>query len=680
MAKRIPKTLAPDTISEVRKSSEFSAFAEVIVPRSPMTFTYAVPTGERICRGSVVWVHLGKRKQPVLGVVLRVFAEKPSFEKVKAAFAHASGYVFGEHFLEKLQWVSRYYLAPLPLSLGLFLPKDFGKFLDALLIENSKAPEVKALPPASPPLTEEQSLVFERLRNSFFSKVERGVFRGALLHGVTGSGKTRIYMELSKIALSAGKKVLVLVPEIGLAPQTAARFSEFLGMEVPVIHSAVSAPKKRAAWISILSGNARIVLGTRSAILSPFEYDLVILDEEHDASYKQQEDAPRYHARTLAFFESTLRGAFVLLGSATPSLESFFAAKRGKMEYVSLSKRATEMELPHVDIVDMRKKARRQDPSLLLSTELREALTKTVDAGDQAIVLLNRRGYSKFRMCAECGNAISCPECKVPLVYHKQHKGLLCHYCGRFFSLNTACPECGSAEYEFSGGAIEKLEEEIAEWIPQAKTVRMDRDSTANVGAAERILEDFRNGKYSVLLGTQIVAKGHDFPGVQLVGVVGADSGAGVPDFRSGERLFELLSQTAGRAGRSKLGGRVILQTNNPESPIICFAMAHDYSGFAEQELSARYEANYPPYSKVAKIELGHRDKMFLEKESQAFADALAKNRELEVLGPVDAYVSQVRGTFWMHLLLKAPSATAIRKALAQTPPRLEIRIDVAPV
>ena len=404
------------------------------------------------------------------------------------------------------------------------------------------------------------------------------------------------------------------------------------------------------------------------------------MDEEHDASYKQEDSAPRYHARSIALHEAYKFGALVVLGSATPSLETFFAARNGNLEYLVLSKRATEMKLPEVRIVDMKKKARLQDSSLLLSSELREALAETVERGDQAIILMNRRGYSKVRLCAECGEPLACPECKVPLVYHKQYGGLLCHYCGKLLPLGTKCPSCGSLEFEFAGGAIEKLEEEIAEWVPTAKAVRMDRDTTANVGAAERILSDFREKKFSVLLGTQIVAKGHDFPNVQLVGVVGADSGAGVPDFRSGEKLFELLSQTSGRAGRARVGGRVILQTNNPDDPIIRFAVSHDYLGFAKEELAARFEAHYPPYSKIATIELGHKNLEILKKRSQAFADELSKNSRLEILGPVDAYISPLRDTYWKHILVKANLSSDIRRALSNLPSDIEIRVNIDPM
>lgn len=684
MAKRIHKTNPPKSIFKEYPSGDFSAYCEVYVPQSPMIFTYAVPTSVQVRRGSVVWIQLGKRK-PSLAVVSQVTTEKPAFPKIKQAFPHESGYAFGERYMEKLDWVSRYYMATPMQSLNVFLPKDFGNYLDALLqAENEKKSEEEnergeASPgerESEPPLTLEQQSALEAL-----AKMLDGTgFRGALLHGVTGSGKTRVYMELAKRALTLGKKILVLVPEIGLAPQIAERFSKSLGFEVPLIHSALSAPIKRKSWLSILSGRATIVIGTRSAILSPFEYDLVILDEEHDSSYKQEDSAPHYHARTLAFHEAAKWGGLVLLGSATPSVETFWAAKSRKLHYLVLSHRATEVELPKVSIVDMKKKWRKQDSSLLLSSELREALTKTVENGDQAIILMNRRGYSKSRVCSECGNTFCCPVCKVPLIYHKQHNGLLCHYCGRIFSLQVPCPDCGSKHFELLGGAIEKLEEEIAEWIPQARTIRMDRDTTANVGAAERILNDFRERKFSVLLGTQIVAKGHDFPDVQLVGIVGAEAGAGVPNFRSGERLFELLSQTSGRAGRAKGNGTVILQTNNPDDPIIQLATTHDYLGFAEKELASRFDAHYPPYKKLAEVRLGHRNETFLHEKAERFAEMLSQNSRIEVLGPVDAYIPWDGKTFWMHLLIKAERVAEIREALSPLPQDLEVRINIDPI
>ncbi|MCK9182933.1 MAG: primosomal protein N' [Fibrobacteraceae bacterium] len=673
MAKRFPKSVPPESVSTLRERRTFPFFCEVYVPLSPQVFTYGVAENSGIMRGSVVWVQLAKRK-PMLGLVAKVISEVPSFN-VKEAVPHASHYVFDERYMEILEWTAKYYLATPMQALSVFLPRDFGKYLDAL-VANMEIPEKPVEVIASPEFTGEQKVAYAKLAEL----LEQEGFRGTLLHGVTGSGKTRVYMELAKLALSEGKRVLVLVPEIGLAPQTAERFSAFLGFDVPVLHSALSAPKKRLAWLSILSKKAKIVLGTRSAILTPFAFDLVIIDEEHDSSYKQEDSPPRYHAREVAFHAAYKYGALVVLGSATPSLETFYAANSGNLSYLTLSRRATETSLPAVHLVDMHKKARLQQAGLLLSAELREALTRTVANGYQAIILMNRRGYSKSRVCAECGSTFYCKACKIPLVYHKQYGGLLCHYCGRLYPLNMPCPECGSSEYEFVGGAIEKLEEEISEWVPEAKVVRMDRDTTQNVGAAEKILSDFRDCKYSVLLGTQIVAKGHDFPGVQLVGVVGADSGSGVPDFRAGERLFQLLSQTSGRAGRAKEGGEVFLQTNKPDDPIIRFAIHHDYAGFAKEELLSRNEAMYPPYCKVASIELGSKDENMLHTKANAFGEELSKKAGLQVLGPVDSYIPQVKNVFWMNLLIKAPSAAVIRQALAKLPQDLDVRVNIDPL
>ena len=595
MAKRIPKTEAPKEVAEKRKSSGLSRFCEVYIPLAPAVYTYGVPEGVNLERGSVVWVQFATRKNPVLALVARVSSERPAFD-VRCAYPHASGYVFNERYMDALEWVARYYISTPMKALNVFWPSDFGKYLDALAagVESSDAGTESAVlgrgnieGEASgiegvAPLTDEQQTALDAL----VARLSGAGFRGAVLHGVTGSGKTRVYQELARVALEKGLRVLILVPEIGLTPQTAGRFESFLGLHVPVLHSALSAPKKRDAYVSVLRGDARVVLGTRSAILAPFDFDVVILDEEHDSSFKQQDPAPRYHTRELAFHLAHKYGALVVLGSATPALETFYNANQGHLELLSLKKRATAAPLPDVKIIDMA--AVRQQKGMLLSPELREALTECVSAGEQAIVLMNRRGYSKIRVCSSCGETLYCKHCHVPLVYHRQYRGLLCHYCNMIYPENMPCGSCGAETYEYVGGAIEKLEEEILEWIPEARVVRMDRDTTQNVGAVEKILESFRNREYNILLGTQMVAKGHDFPGVRLVGIVGADSGLGIPDFRGTERLFQLLSQTAGRAGRAQGGGRVLIQTLNPSEPVMQFALNHDSAGLARSELCTR--------------------------------------------------------------------------------------------
>lgn len=668
MAKRIPKTEAPEQIRVKCAPETLERFCEVYIPQAPSVYTYGVPSGlfagPEIRRGSVVWVQFATRKAPSLAVVAKVHAERPAFN-VRCAYPHASGYVFSERYMESLEWVARYYICTPMKALDVFWPADFGKYLDALAAretersgEKGAAAQMPARPDV-PPLTDEQQVALD----SLVADLSGTGFRGSLLHGVTGSGKTRVYQELAYEALRRGKKVLILVPEIGLTPQTAGRFEDFLQVPVHVLHSALSAPKRRESFVSILEGSARVVLGTRSAILAPFDFDVVILDEEHDSSFKQQDPAPRYHTRELAFHLAYKYGALVVLGSATPCIETFHNASTDKLKYLKLQKRATSASLPEVSIVDMGKV--RQQKGILMSPDLRDALVKCVADGDQAIVLMNRRGYSKVRICGECGETLYCKNCHVPLVYHRQYNSLLCHYCGLLYPVNTPCRACGAETYEFVGGAIEKLEEEILEWVPDAKIVRMDRDTTQNVGSVEKILESFRKGEYNILLGTQMVAKGHDFPGVKLVGVVGADSGFGMPDFRSTERLFQLLSQTAGRAGRAGGTGRVLIQTQNPNEPVMNFALHHDFAGFAEMETRDRKDAFYPPFCKMVEVSFGSRDEGAL-RDAVARVEALCRaEKSLMVMGPVDAFIPVVQNVRWVKLYLKSNDLSAVRRILS---------------
>lgn len=679
MAKRIPKTEAPEEVRKRCKAAELTQFCEVYIPQAPSVFTYGVPAelpAGAVRRGSLVWVQLATRKKPALAVVSKM-VERPAFD-VRCAYPHASGYVFNERYMEALEWVARYYISTPMKSLDVFWPADFEKYLDAVVAEcgglnaagasSLQASDAGSMPtsdirlpprPDVPPLTEEQQVALDAL----IAELPKQGFRGALLHGVTGSGKTRVYQDLAYEALNRGLKVLILVPEIGLTPQTAKRFEDYLQVPVQVLHSALSAPKKRAAYVSVLKSEARVVLGTRSAILAPFDFDVVILDEEHDGSFKQQDPAPRYHTRELAFHLAHKYGALVVLGSATPCLETYHNAKAGHLKLLQLRNRATAAELPQVKIVDMGKV--HQQKGMLLSPELREALTETVAAGDQSIVLMNRRGYSKIRVCSECGETLYCKHCHVPLVYHKQHKALLCHYCNLLYPVDSPCFSCGAETYEFVGGAIEKLEEEILEWIPEAKVIRMDRDTTQNVGSIEKILESFRKQEYNILLGTQMVAKGHDFPGVRLVGVVGADSGLSIPDFRGGERLYQLLSQTAGRAGRAQGGGKVLIQTLNPNEPVMQYAIHHDFDGFASMETENRQAAFYPPFSKLVSVSMGSKDETLLRKTMAQVEAMCRSDRSLMVLGPVDAFIAVVQNVHWCKLYIKTNDLNPVRRLLA---------------
>lgn len=700
MSKRIPKTQAPDSIKTKVDSSALSEFCEVYIPKAPSVFTYGVPSGVHVERGSVVWVQLSNRKKPALAVVSK-FVPRPEFN-VRCAYPHESGYVFGERFMDALEWVSRYYISTPMKALDVFLPAEIEKYLDAVLeaqravdsrklevdcdddgaarekeccgvilgetqvavsndLANQNFQSGVELPahPEAPALTDEQQAALD----SLVADLEGNGFRGTLLHGVTGSGKTRVYQELAYEALKRGLRVLILVPEIGLTPQTSKRFEDFLQVPVRVLHSALSAPKRREAYVSVLTGDARVVLGTRSAILAPFDFDVVILDEEHDSSFKQQDPAPRYHTRELAFHLAHKYGALVVLGSATPSLETFRNAEAGNLKRLTLKNRATSAPLPQVNVVDMGKV--KQQKGILLSPALRDALSECVMAGNQAIVLMNRRGYSKIRVCSECGETLYCKHCHVPLVYHKQYGSLMCHYCGLLYRPDSPCASCGAETYEFVGGAIEKLEEEILEWIPSAKVVRMDRDTTQNVGSVEKILDSFRKREYNILLGTQMVAKGHDFPGVSLVGVVGADSGLGFPDFRNTERLYQLLSQTAGRAGRAGQGGKVFIQTLNPNEPVMQFAIRHDYDGFAKKELADRGDALYPPFCKLVEVNAGSRDESLLQQTIKRLADICRGEKSLMVQGPVEAFIPVVQNVYWSKLYIKTNDLASVRRILS---------------
>ena len=672
MAKRILRTSASEQVYAKFKALSLERFCEVYIPKAPSVYTYGVPLnlpeGTEIRRGSVVWVQLATRKKPALAVVSRVHSERPNFD-VRCAYPHASGYVFGERFMDALEWVSRYYISTPMKALDVFLPAEIEKYLDAVLDERREecvalgddACGCEEIPPHPdvPPLTDEQRVALD----SLVADLDGKGFRGTLLHGVTGSGKTRVYQELAYEALKRGLRVLILVPEIGLTPQTSKRFEDFLQVPVRVLHSALSAPKRREAYVSVLTGDARVVLGTRSAILAPFDFDVVILDEEHDSSFKQQDPAPRYHTRELAFHLAHKYGALVVLGSATPSLETFHNAEAGNLKRLTLKNRATSAPLPQVSVVDMGK-VRRQK-GILLSPDLRDALSECIMAGNQAIVLMNRRGYSKIRVCSECGETLYCKHCHVPLVYHKQYGSLMCHYCGMLYPVDSPCRECGAETYEFVGGAIEKLEEEILEWIPSARVVRMDRDTTQNVGAVEKILDSFRKREYNILLGTQMVAKGHDFPGVSLVGVVGADSGLGFPDFRNTERLYQLLSQTAGRAGRAGQGGKVFIQTLNPNEPVMQFAIRHDYDGFAKKELADRSDALYPPFCKLVEVNVGSKDESLLQQTLKRLADICRSEKSLMVQGPVEAFIPVVQNVYWSKLYIKTNDLVSVRRVLS---------------
>src|ERR1044071_99252 len=455
-------------------------------------------------------------------------------------------------------------------------------------------------------------------RSASTNTTDRGSMAGHtfLLHGVTGSGKTEVYLQAIAYTLRQGRGAIVLVPEISLTPQTVERFkarfsSGPLQTLVAVLHSHLSSGERHDEWHKIRQGRARIVIGARSAIFAPVEpLGLIIVDEEHEHSYKQEE-APRYHARDVAIMRGQMEGAVVLLGSATPSLESYYNCRKGKYTLLELPERVDNQKMPYVRVVDMRQAARRGQGIPVFSPQLKEAITQRLERHEQTILFLNRRGYSTSLLCPQCGYVANCPNCSVSLTFHRRAAKLLCHICGHSAGAPLVCPEpkCRSAAIRYSGLGTEKVEDTLTKLFPRARITRMDSDTLKRKDDYRRILGDFRAGKIDVLVGTQMIAKGLHFPNVTLVGIIYADLSLHIADFRAGERTFQLLTQVAGRAGRGDVEGEVIVQAFTPFHPAIQYARRHDFIGFYEQEIEFREQLKYPPASRVALLTLrGHNE------------------------------------------------------------------------
>jgi primosomal protein N' (replication factor Y) len=507
-----------------------------------------------------------------------------------------------------------------------------------------------------------------------------------LLQGITGSGKTEVYLRATEFALKQGKQVLVLVPEIALTTQIVRRFQAWFKDAVSVVHSKLSQNERADVWYKMRTGKAGVLIGVRSAVFAPFKnLGLVIIDEEHESSYKQEE-RPNYHAKTVARQRCQSRNAVLLLGSATPSLESYYKAINGEIGHLRLTERPAGSVLPEVAIVDMRAELEKKNFSVL-SEKLRREIIDTAIKGHQAIILLNRRGFSTFVMCRECGETLMCPHCEVSLVYHKEGNVMRCHYCGNEYPVPTECPKCHSKRIKFFGTGTQKAEEEIGE-LHGVRIIRMDQDSTGGKLDHEEILKRFATGEENVLLGTQMVAKGHDIPNVVLVGILAADSVLNLPDFRSGERAFSLLTQAAGRAGRGNLPGKVVIQSYAPDTYVIELAAKQDYDGFAKIELETRQELNYPPYSQLLKLVIWHKDEQKGRAESETVAKFLKdvvireKLERTEIAGPFPALVFKVRDKYRFNILVKSPHMQVLKDALYNSPYRKQenITIDVDPL
>ncbi len=534
------------------------------------------------------------------------------------------------------------------------------------------------------PLSEEQQRAVDAVKKEMLA-----ARRPCLLHGITGSGKTFVYIELAKEALAAGKGVIILVPEISLTPQTIRRFREALGPVMTVIHSRMSDGERRDSLEELVTGRKRVVVGVRSVVLAPMEnMGLIIVDEEHDAGYKQSDIDPRYNARDVAVMRAHFQQALAVLGSATPSFESYHNALTGKYLLVQLTQRFGIARLPGVEIVDMAQE-HCENNWTLLSRLLHRRITETLENGRQVILLLNRRGFSTFLICKNCGHTYACPNCSVNLTYHKTSIDLKCHQCGFSEPAPQTCPKCRGEQIKFKGTGIQKAEEYLREQFPQARILRMDQDTTRRKGAHIEILEQFASKESDILLGTQMVAKGLNFPGVALVGVLQADIGLHFPDFRATEKTFQLLSQVAGRAGREDAGGEVIIQTYFPCEAGILAARDHDFIGFFTREIENRRELGYPPFGRLLRIVVIGEKEESVQAEIGKIARAIKSRLPSQsgMLGPAPAVFSRLNNKFRYSLLLKSQSVKSvqeiagyIRKNMPKPPQGIRVVFDVDPV
>jgi len=499
-------------------------------------------------------------------------------------------------------------------------------------------------------LTAEQAVALEAISHSIDTQ-SASTF---LLQGVTGSGKTEVYLQAIQQVLNNGKEAIMLVPEISLTPQMTERFRSRFGEMVAVMHSGLSVGEKYDEWRKIQQGKVRVVVGARSAIFAPFtNLGLIILDEEHESTYKQ-EDSPRYHARDVAIWRSQYYQCPVILGSATPALESYARAKKGVYTLLTLKQRALHQAMPTVYVADMREELQKGNRSMF-SELLIEGIRSRLERQEQMVLFLNRRGYSSFVLCRDCGTVVQCPNCDISLTYHRTTEKLKCHYCGYEEHVPQICPQCQSEHIRYFGTGTQKVEEEIFKLFPEARVLRMDVDTTKHKGAHEEILQAFGEGQADILLGTQMIAKGLDFPNITLVGVLSADTSLHLPDYRAAERTFQLLTQVSGRAGRHNKPGEVVIQTYTPEHYAIELAKVQDYEPFYEREMFLRRRSGYPPYYFVALIQISHEDVMMAAEYAGRAADWLRGNLspQVSIIGPTVASISRLQNRYRYQCLIK---------------------------
>lgn len=631
--------------------------AEVVVGLPiDKTFHYSIPSilKDKVGIGKRVWVSFGQKR--LVGYVVgpnttSEVGQMPTSEvyKVKdieeVIDEHA---ILDKEMLDLTKWISEYYFCSWGEAIENALPATLRKGKTKVMPRKTFQERLYE-PSFDLKLTSQQKKALEPILEDLKNERQNTY----LLFGITASGKTELYLQAISFALKQGKSSIVLVPEISLTPQTTERFKSRFGDEVSLVHSRLSEGMRFKEWQRLNEQKSHIVIGPRSAIFSPVKkLGLIIIDEEQETSYKQ-EDSPRYHAREVAIKRAQLNGAIVIMGSATPSLESYYNAKTGRYKLIKLTERVLKRELPKVRIVDMRKELAKRRRAAVFSFALQEAINKTILEKKQAMLFLNRRGFSTHINCKKCGFVMKCKRCESVLVYHSDVGELICHYCNRHFSVPHICPSCKSSYVKFFGLGTQKVESELHRFFPQARISRMDTDATIRKGSHERILEDFKKGTTDIIVGTQMIAKGLDFPQVTLVGVVLADISLNLPDFRASERTFDLLTQVAGRAGRGEGVSEVIIQTYAPTHYAVALASLHNYEGFYEKEILTRRFLGFPPYYRMIKFTFRSSKEDKARKAAEEFSNRLKGTKGLTVVGPAPSPVIKVRGQFRWNVFLK---------------------------
>lgn len=653
-------------------------FVDVAFPiAKPLVLTYLVPPEFESVIQPGQAVRAGVAKATRIGIVLGISTQtavEPA--KIKPLLGIESPEpLVTQELLDLCQWTAEYYCCSIGQVMRLFLNDSMRQTR-----RKKKKPGQDRPPAMKFVLTPAQERAFAAIA----AELGSGRHRVMLLQGVTGSGKTLVYASLVRAALEMGKTALILVPEIGLTGPLLRNLSLYLGEEIALLHSNMSAGERFANWMRARTGTAKVVVGARSAVWAPLpNIGLIVVDEEHDHSYKQNENVPRYQARDVAVYRGYANNALVVLGSASPSIESATHAREGKYGLVRLTERFGPAVLPHIGVVDMRSEHAEgnwSSFSRLLTNKIRQRLADK----EQIILLLNRRGFAPVLLCKACGEMAKCPHCNVTTPFHTDGR-IRCHYCGYQAKAPNCCPRCGGTDIKFKGMGVQRIEQELGKGFPGARILRLDTDTTARRSAYADILADFEKGNADILLGTQMVAKGLDVANVTLVGIISADTGLHRPDFRAAETTFDLLLQVSGRCGRGAKPGEVILQTYAPEQTGIACAQTHDYETFYETEVKNRKGLGYPPFLRLVQITLAHADAKFLLQSAQEMVRLLEKHgsKSIRVMGPAPAPLSRFKGRYRMLILLKGASSRAlhqaVNEALRKPPAGVQIIVDVDP-